>query len=74
MGSLKSLLLQSKAIAENTPHNDLKEYIPFNRDEDILTVLESKDLSNTLYTKVCHMYSYLGSSFMQLLLHSVSAS
>ncbi len=49
---LKAQLQDSKAIKENLPHVDLNKLLPFNNDEDMVTVLDSAGLSNALYSKV----------------------
>lgn len=45
-------LQAAKAMELNRPHAELKDYVPFKCDLDILTVVNDKELSNQLYCKV----------------------
>ncbi len=49
---LKSQLYDTKAVANNLPHHDLNNLIPFKSDEDLLTCLNNADLNNALFSKV----------------------
>ena len=49
---IKMMLLDNRAISDNLPHNEVKDYLPFDSDESVVTVLNSSTLSNALYAKV----------------------
>ncbi len=55
---LKTMLRDNKAISVNLPHGDLLKYIPFQRDEDIVTVLDNPDLNNALFAQVWSLIYY----------------
>ncbi len=50
--SLKTMMVDKKAIADTLPHAELKDYVPFNSDEALTTVLSDTKLTNALYAKV----------------------
>ena len=50
--NLKTILIDSKAVADTLPHTEIKDYIPFRNDEDVITVLTNNNLTNALYAKV----------------------
>ncbi len=52
--NIKTLLVDSKAVSHTLPHVELKEFVPFKSDEDVITVLNNTDLTNALYAKVSH--------------------
>ena len=50
--NLKTLLIDTKAVTATLPHMEVKDYLPFNNDEDLVTVLTNTNLTNALYAKV----------------------
>ena len=56
--NLKTLYLDNKAVTDNLPHAELKDYLPFDSDNDVLTVLKDTRLNNALYAKVSTFMEY----------------
>ncbi len=52
VNNLKTMLVDAKAISHTLPHAEIKDYIPFRNDEDVITVMSDTNLTNALYAKV----------------------
>ncbi len=50
--NIKTLLVDAKAVSHTLPHAELKNYVPFKTDQDVITVLSDTNLTNALYAKV----------------------
>ncbi len=59
VSQLKQILHDTKAVSDTLPHAELKDYLPFSSDSDVVTVLNDTNLLNALYSKVLFIYRML---------------